>query len=259
MNRIFFLVCLLFLISCNHSNELDKKGFQVEEVVDSKVAQNLIKKDSLDFTVKSKGMLLTADASIRISPLYKLNYNKKDKVYFTGSNGFYFNYSYDNEQEKGNHWDNLIPGFTALYGYNLVNIFHYNHTENKGKNLFDKPVLIKTCYYPSTANDTLNFQPIHRKFYMISAYDEDTNKDKFINTNDLRRFYFFDQNGNNKSLIVPKNYSVIGADFDPYNDYLYINAIFDVNNDGKVSDEEPISVFYLNLKEPSQKGLIYEN
>ncbi len=258
MNKIFFLVLVGLLISCNRSNELDKKGLQVEEVVDSKDSQNVIKKDSLDFKIKSLGVLLTANPNIRIAPLFKLNYNEKEKTYYTGSNEFHYNYYQDNQKE-GNYWHNIIPGFNALYGYNLVNIFHFDHNENKGKKLFDKPVLIKTCYYPSDTVDTLSYQPLNRNFYMISVYDEDTNKDNYINSRDLRRFYFFDKNGDNKSLLIPKNYSVIGADYDEDNDYLYINAVLDSNKDGKTSDDEPISIFYVNLKDPTLKGLIYEN
>ena len=258
MNKIFFLVLVGLLISCNRSNELDKKGLQVEEVVDSKDSQNVIKKDSLDFKVKSLGVLLTSNPNVRISPLFKLNYNKKNKSYYTGSSVFHYNYYYDNQKNQDIR-QNIIPGFKALYGYNLVNIFHFDHKENKGKKLFDKPVLIKTCYYPSDTVDSLKYQPINRKFYMISVYDEDTNKDKYINSKDLRRFYLFDENGENKSLILPKNYSVVGADYDEDNDYLYINAILDLNKDGNVSGDEPVSIFYLNLKEPSLNGLIYEN
>ncbi len=258
MNKIFFLLLTIFLISCNSSNELDKKGLQVEEVTDSKDSKNVIKKDSLDFKVKSLGVLLTGNPNVRIAPLFKLNYNEKDKTYYTGSSEFHYNY-YVDDLKEGNYWQNIIPGFDALYGYNLVNIFHFDHQENKGKNLFEKPVLIKTCYYPSSRVDTLSFQPLNRNFYMISVYDEDTNNDKYINSKDLRRFYFFDKNGENMSLIIPKKYSVIGADYDADNDYLYINAIHDLNKDGKTSDDEPISIFYINLKNPALKGLIYEN
>ena len=96
MNKIFFLVLVGLLISCNRSNELDKKGLQVEEVVDSKDSQNVIKKDSLDFKIKSLGVLLTANPNIRIAPLFKLNYNEKEKTYYTGSNEFHYNYYQDN-------------------------------------------------------------------------------------------------------------------------------------------------------------------
>jgi hypothetical protein len=38
---------------------------------------------------------------------------------------------------SGNNWNyNIIPGLEAVYGYNMVNISHYNISENKQKNFF---------------------------------------------------------------------------------------------------------------------------
>jgi hypothetical protein len=239
MKNIFFILFIVTFFACNENSEKFKdKGFQIDES-ESELHQtnsnNAIKKDSLNFKTSSVGVLLTGNQNIRISPLYKVNYSEKEKKFFTGS------------------------GFEALFGYNLVNIFHFNHSENSGKKLFNKPVLVKTCYYPSFKVDTLNFKPIVRNFYMVSAYDEDTNKDKFINIKDLRRFYLFDINGENLGEIVPKNYSVIGAMYDSGNDYLYIDAKLDSNKDGKISKNEPVSIFYLDLKNPANRGLFYKN
>lgn len=262
MKNIFFILFVVTFFACNENSEKFKdKGFQIEEnesELNQSNSNNAIKKDSLNFKTKSVGVLLTGNPNIRISPLYKVNYSEKEKKFFTGSNDFYYGYN-DDDPKDGNNWNSIIPGFEALFGYNLVNIFHFNHSENSGKKLFNKPVLIKTCYYPSFKVDTLNFKPIVRNFYMISAYDEDTNKDKYINIKDLRRFYLFDINGENLGEIVPKNYSVIGAMYDSGNDYLYIDAKLDSNKDGKISENEPVSIFYLDLKNPANRGLFYKN
>lgn len=262
MKYIYIILLNIILFSCNENSEKFKdKGFQIDEnesELNQPNSNNAIKNDSLNFKTKSVGVLLTGNQNIRISPLYKVNYSEKEKKFFTGSNDFHYGYNDDNPKD-GNNWNSIIPGFEALFGYNLVNIFHFNHSENNGKKLFNKPVLIKTCYYPSFKVDTLNFIPIVRNFYMISAYDEDTNKDKYINIKDLRRFYLFDINGENLGEIVPKNYSVIGAMYDSGNDYLYIDAKLDSNKDGKISENEPVSIFYLDLKNPTNRGLFYKN
>lgn len=260
MKPIILCVLVLTLIGCKNEKDFKEKGFQVEleTEVDTVNNPNAIQKDSLEFKTKSVGVLLTANKNIRISPLYKVNYSKKHKKRFTGSNDFHYGYYYST-QTKGNYWEGLFPGFEALYGYNMVNIYHFDHRTNSGKRIFEKPVLIKTCYYPKASVDTLNFNLVNRNFYMISVYDEDTNKDKYINTKDLRRFYWFDENGENKEAIIPQNYSVTGAKYDSANDYLYINASQDVNNNGKIDKQEPFSVFYVDLKNPTNRGLFYEN
>lgn len=260
MKKIGLMLFALLFLSCNDNNDKFKeKGFQIEEMEsDSTNSMNAISKDSLSFKTKSVEVLLTGNKNIRITPLYKVNYSTKEKKSYTGSNEYY--YGYNNETpNNGNYWNSIIPGFEALYGYNLVNIFHFNHANNIGKKLFPKSVLIKTFYYPSFSVDTLNYKPVLRDYYLVSVYDEDTNNDKYINNKDLRNFYLFDSNGENKENIIPKGYSVIGAKYDSGNDYLYIDTKQDVNTDGKISENEPVSIFYLDLKKPTNRGLFYKN
>lgn len=260
MKKLLFLISIIALVSCkDNESKFKEKGFQVEDIetVNDSVNPNAIKGDSLNFKTRSVDVLLTGNPNVRISPLYKINYSEKYKEFFTGSNDFHYNF--DDTQEKGNHWESLIPGFEAVFGYNMVNMYHFDHAKNSGHNIFAKPVLIKTCYYPTFDKDSLNFKPVQRNFYMISAYDEDTNKDKFINIKDLRRFYLFDENGENQQAIVPKNFSVTGAKYDSANDFIYVNASRDANNNGNIDKNEPFSVFYLDLKNPANRGVFYEN
>ena len=92
---------------------------------------------------------------------------------------------------------------------------------------------------------------------MVSVYDEDTNKDGFININDLRRFYSFDIDANGKKPIVPINYSVYKSEYDPANDLVYIFAKFDANKNGKMDELEPINIFWVDLKNPERTGKQY--
>ncbi len=150
-----------------------------------------------------------------------------------------------------------MPGFEAVYGYNFVNISHYNNITKTENKLFKKPVLIRTLYYPAFSKDTLNFKPLQRKFYMVSVYDEDTNKDGYINVTDLRRFYYFDINGTNKKELIPNNYSVMSSEYDSANDYMYVFAKLDKNNNGKMEQEEPTDIFWIDLNNPENIGIQY--
>ena len=191
-----------------------------------------------------------------MSTIYKVNYDKKEDFFYTGTNSYH--YKWDDNQKDGNNWnDNLMPGLKAVYGYNIVNVYHFNHTINKGNNLFDKPVLIKTLYYPSFSKDTLNFEPIDREYYLVSVYDEDSNKDGYINSKDLRRFYYFDIDGKNKKNIVPRNCSVIGSEYDSANDFMYVFTKLDENKNGQTEQNEPINIFWVDLKKPFNNGSYY--
>ena len=259
MNKILTLIILgLLIISCSDS-KIEKKGFQVSEISEDENGQKIVglQIDSIKLETQPRNVLLTFNPEHRLTPIYKVNYDKKTKKTFTGSNSYHTNW--DDDYEDGNNWNrNFMPGFEAIYGYNFVNVSHYNNTTKTENKLFEKPVLIKTLYYPAFSKDTLNYKPVKRDFYMISVYDEDSNKDGFINVKDLRKFYHFDINGLNKKLLIPKEYSVMSSEYDSANDYMYIFARKDTNQNGQMESNEPMDIFWIDLKSPENVGKQYK-
>ena len=177
------------MIACGE--EPQRKGFSVnrsspEESEDSKTGLNT---DSALFDIRPSGILLTTDKNNRLIPIYKLNrreVGRNETLYYTGTNTFHSAYSYHNS--KGNNWNNnYMPGFEALYGFNLVNVHLHNVSTGRTTPFFDQPVLIKTLYYPTFSSDTLNGEPVKRDYYMVSAYNSDSNGDGYINDDDLRK------------------------------------------------------------------------
>ncbi len=259
MNRIFLILSLFLIISCSSDNKLEKKGFSVSNSTDSENENHIneIRTDSLKFNTRPRNVLLTANAEHRLTPIYKVNYTKKKQISFTGSNDFHSNYSSISER-KGNQWNNnFMPGFEAVYGYNFVNVSHYNNKTQTENTFFEKPVLIKTLYYPAYSKDTLNFEAIKRSHYMVSTYDDDTNNDGFINVKDLRRFYYFDINAQDKTILIPKNYSVMNSEYDAENDLMYVFAKLDENKNGQMDSGEKIHIFWIDLKNPKNTGREY--
>lgn len=254
MKKILILSILAFLLFNCSKNKLEKKGFSVSNT--ENLIQNTNTKDTLEFRTRPKNILLTNNSDYKLSPIYKINYDKKSKKYFSGSNYSHTNYVYS--EKEGNRWnENFMPGFNAIYGYNMVNIAHFNIKTKINKVIFDKPVLIKTLYYPAKTKDTLNFKPVSRNFYMVSVYDEDTNKDGFITVKDLRRFYHFDIEATIKTAIVPKKYSVLNSEYDSLSDYMYIYAKEDKNDNGQMEEKEEIHIFWIDLKNPENTGRLY--
>lgn len=251
------LSLLLFFALTSCGDKLEQKGFAVTPTRDAgETAVDGISKDSLTFPTRPSNVLLTGNPLYRLVTLYKVNFTK-DSTTFIGSNDFHYNYE-SIAESNGNQWNNnYLPGLEALYGYNLVNVSHFDMETQKQKLFFERPVLLKTLYYPSFSKDTLNYKPVSRNYFMVSVYDEDTNKDGFINAKDLRRFYSFDIHADNKKPIVPKNYSVYKSEYDPANDFVYIFAKLDSNNNGQVDELEPISIFWVDLKNPERTGKQY--
>ncbi|AFM03765.1 hypothetical protein Fleli_1333 [Bernardetia litoralis DSM 6794] len=259
-NIILFLFILLLFNSCGKKKpRYENKGFSVQstsetqyEYTDESEKEGL---QSLEFKTRPTGVVLTNHPNYRLTTIYKVNYNKEYETISVGSNSYHRKYR---DFSEGNEWNgHFMPGLEALYGYNFVNISHYDVQTKTQKNLFETPVLIKTLYYPAFSTDTLNYKAIKRNYFMVSAYDEDTNGDSLISTQDLRRFYYFDIEGNNKNLLIPKNYSVLSSDYDPVNDFMYVFAQLDANSNGKKEDNEEIHVFWIDLNNPKNTGRQY--
>lgn len=260
IKKVVGLILLVICFASCSDNKIDKKGFQVSEILEDENGKKIVglNIDTLKLETRPSKVLLTANSEHRLIPLFKVNYDSKTKEPFIGSIDYHANW--DIEYDKGNNWNNnLMPGFEAIYGYNLVNVSHYNNQTKMENKLFDKPVLIKTLYYPTFSKDTLNFEPVNRKYYMVSVFDEDTNKDGYINIRDLRRFYLFDSEGKNKRNLIPTNYSVFRSEYDSANDFMYVYAKFDKNNDGKTQKGEPIAIFWIDLKNPDDVGIQYKS
>ena len=163
-------------------------------------------------------------------------------------------YDYDYDSDREEHY---MPGLDLLYGYNLLNVSHYDLKAEKLNLLFEQPVLIKSLYYPSFIQDSLYKKPITRNYYLVSVYDVDTNQDTLINRSDLRRFYYFDAAAKQKIQLLPPDYSAVRSQYDPKNDVMYIFARQDTDHDGTTKPKEPLHIFWVNLKTPQVAKRLY--
>lgn len=261
-NKLLTILTGFALISMTTSC-FNKKEKQVEEQISANEVDNdkplndsTLNSVSGNLTMKQistypNDVILTGLNNHRLVSIYKSR--KKSNSRHT----ILSDVSYDSEETGEETYEHFMPGIDILFGYNLLNIAHYGLKTEKGNFLFGHPVLIKTLYYPSFTQDSLDKKPINRDYYLISVYDEDTNKDTLINKKDLRRFYQFDSTGVNRLQIIPKDYSVVKSQYDPKNDAMYIFARHDENKNGTQDDSEPIHVFWFNLKAPAKAKLLY--
>lgn len=261
-NRLLILLTTLALTGLTQSCTNRKEKQAEEQIAANDSENNSPKTDSTinsvsgNLTMKQistypSEVILTGLSNHRLVSIYKTRQktNSRDNIISK--------FSYDSDESGEESYEHFMPGIDILFGYNLLNIAHYGMKTEKGNFLFGHPVLIKTLYYPSFNQDSLDKKPINRSYYLISVYDEDTNKDTLINKKDLRRFYQFDSTGINKIQIIPKDYSVIRSQYDSKNDAMYIFARHDENKNGTQDEAEPIHVFWFNLKNPDKAKLLY--
>ena len=197
-------------------------------------------------------LVLTGLADFRLVSIYK---NRSKETGETSSQTSRNWYADDEDQnEKKQHF---MPGLDILYGYYLLNIGHYGMKTGKLSYLFDHPVLVKTLYYPAVEQDSLDNKPINRDYYLISVFDEDSNKDGFINKRDIRKFYYVNADNSTKIQLIPADHSVIRSQYDSKNDVMYIFASKDENKDGIRNEKDAIHIFWIDLKNPVSAKLLY--
>lgn len=252
--KIIFIIIITILANCHlGSKKKYKKEINLSEQEINKTNE-IIGKDTIELIRRPTKVISTGLSQHKLIPVFKEMYNKKHKEKFISGINYHYNYM---EEHKVNNWNNYMPGIEALYGYNMQNIGFYNSNTKKRKNLFDKSVLINTLYFPTTSKDTLQGKPIFRDYYLVSVYDEDTNKDSVINTKDLRKLYHFDKECEIKTKLIPNEYSVISSDYDKNDDYMYIFSRLDENKNGEIEKTEPVHVFWIDLKNPETAERAY--
>jgi hypothetical protein len=262
--KIFFLltamIALITLTGCPSKNQQPKdEQLSVSAIVTDTLnaektdtSKNAIRGDMTlaDLATFPSRVVLTGLAPHRLVTVYKSLFTKDAR-------GVYKSYSYSDYGYESDTYEHYMPGLDLIYGYNLVNVQHYDLGTDERNFIFNHPVLVKSLYYPSYEQDSLNKKPINRNFYLISAYDEDTNLDTLINKNDLRRFYRFNALGNEKIQIIPPDYSVERSEYDAMNDVMYIFARHDANHDGKADKKEAVHIFWMSLKNPGPAKKVY--
>lgn len=256
---ILLLIPAILGFSCNNKKTEDKEQLTVsragsDETNDS-TANSIGDNISIDqLSTTPNSVILTGLADHRLLSIYKAKTDVKKNVNpDEQSREFY--YSYDGNEYDGQ--EHFMPGIDILYGYNLLNIAHYDMKTSKTNVLFKKSALIKTLYYPSFVQDSINKLPVNRNYYLISVYDEDTNKDKVINRKDLRKLYHIDAGCNTKTQLIPDNYCVMRSQYDAGNDAMFVFAKYDLDKNGATEKKEPYHVFCIDLKNPITARRMY--
>lgn len=258
--KFISLITLGTFVSCS-SHVSEKKE---EQIVATAAAEQTSAADSSLNSIQGNvsfaqvpsspnAVILTGMPDHRLITVYK---SRKDGS-TNGSSYKYSRSSYEYNEDGSDEVEHFMPGIDILYGYNLLNIAHYDLKTGNLNYLFDHPVLIKTLYYPSFIQDSLNKIPVNRNFYLVSVCDEDTNKDTLINKKDLRRFYLFDESSKVKTQLIPPDYSVIRSQYDSRNDVMYVFAGQDADKNGTREKKEPIHIFWIDLKNPAKAKRMY--
>lgn len=253
------LLALPFLIgSCAKENPADPEEIRLES--DSLMTADTASVNSLSgklsfaqLATYPNKVILTGMPEQRLITIYRKVPDQKKNLIEKYSGGSSYYYDDDNRDYQ----QFFMPGIDVQFGYNLVNVGHYNFATEEKKLLFDHPVLVRSLYYPSFEQDSLHNKPINRNYYLISVYNEDTNRDTLINKHDLRRFIYFNATATQQMPLIPANYSVERSQYDSMRDVMYVFARQDSNNNGRAEPKEPLHVFWFSLAKPEVAKRMY--
>lgn len=195
-------------------------------------------------------VILTGIEDIKLIPIYKVRPNAEKNL----DNEFVSTYdTYSEEYEiSSREYKYYMPGLDVYRGYYMINIGHYNINTEKLTYFFNKPVLIRNLYFPGVLPDTLNNKKVERNFFLVSVYDEDTDKDSLINNKDLRKIFYINKDNNQKKSLLPQGYSAVRSRYDFKNDIFYLHARKDINKNGRNEIAEPIELFWLKFSQPDR-------
>jgi hypothetical protein len=257
-SRLSLTIISLLILSCSSKESQQKEEqIRIQNTLMETNGTDSVQLNSIQgnltlnqISTEPNSIVLTGLPLHRLITVYKLRVKVKASDSYSGYREHY-------ESAESEREEHFMPGLDLIYGYNLLNLAHYDLTTEKLQYLFDHPVLIKSLYYPSFIQDSLYKKPITRDYYLISVYDSDTSMDTLINKKDLRRFYYFNATANERIQLVPADYSVVRSQYDPRNDVMYIFARHDENKNGIIDKKEPLHIFWFSLNIPAKAKRLY--
>jgi len=243
---LFLVIALLF--SCAKKPARKEQSIPISGIDSSNgfdTSRGLRNANSFNqISTTPNAIILTGINNVRLFSIYKIRNEQDRNIAYTEGT------SYNDYADDEKDFKYFMPGIDIIHGYNLVNIGHYRLDKDSLSWFFERPVLIKTLYFPGVRKDSLNKQPVSRNFFLISVYNEDTNNDSLISNKDLRRFFFIDELNKTKISLLPNDYSAIRSSYDYNNDIMFIHARQDVNRNGSLEPAEPVSIFWIKLYNP---------
>ena len=259
ISLLSLLLWSLLFAACGRGNEskgdVRTQSVPTDTVNDLRVNSKTVE-DSTMLITRPRTVLVTGLPQFRLIPIMKLNWDEDRKGTFFG--GIEYRSTWDEDKIGWNVWNShIVPGYDAACGYNIVNVSHFDTQSATKRNLFETPVLVKTIYFPTLDRDTLNGQPIRRDCYMVSVFDEDTNKDGFVNQNDLRRFYHYTLPGLTRTPLVPADQGVVSSEYDSGADFMYVFTRKDLNKNGIIDGADEWHVHWIDMKNPAKHGEMY--
>lgn len=190
---------------------------------------------------------------IKVADLPVLMEGTKYLIHAIGDVRLYDNRSSKYGSSKTNSVSYSISNYNRfeLTGY-LSNLQFQHIDSTNTKPLTDKVVEIHTVTYLDEISKKLN-----RGILVYTMVDSDTNRDRKIDSNDIKTLYISEINGS--------NFVKLSADLEELIDWntietlnrLYFRTIEDINKNGSFDKNDLMHYYYVDLKNPTWEAVKY--
>lgn len=221
-----FLFVLLVVTACTQKPEPPKVTYKepTEAKPEIKIDTTQIKVADLPVLMEGTKYLIHAIGDVR---LYE---NRSSKYGSSKTNSVSYSISNYNRFELTGYLSNL-----KFQHIDSVNV----------KNLTDKVVEIHTVTYLEEISKKLN-----RGILVYTMVDSDTNRDRKIDSNDIKTLYISEINGTHFVKLSADLEELIDWNTIEAQNRLYFRTIEDINKNGSFDKNDLMHYYYVDLKNP---------
>lgn len=101
------------------------------------------------------------------------------------------------------------------------------------------------------------FQKNKQIVFVYEVYDDDSNRDNSINTNDIKSLYVSEEMGKNFKKVSPEMHEAIDWHYYPTLERLYFRTVEDINKNGRFDSSDQIHYYHMSLKDKTFTPVTY--
>lgn len=230
-----YLFVLFMAISCEQKPETPKVTYQEPEkeikAPEVKIDSSQIKVSDLPVVMEGTKYLIHAIGDVRL-------YDNRSSKYGTS---------------KTNSVSYSISNYNRFELTGYLNNLKFQHIDSTSSiTLTDKVVEIHTVTYLEEISKKIN-----RGILVYTMVDNDTNRDRKIDANDIKTLYISEINGTNFVKLSADLEELIDWNIIEVQNRLYFRTIEDINKNGSFDKNDVVHYYYVDLKLPEWQAVKY--
>lgn len=222
-NVLLLVVMALFFVACKDEEVKTKLRY------DAPIGAKLVKKDSVQLALADLPIVFEGTDYL-IHPIGDLHVlERTTKASYSASNVVDFSFT------VSNYSDNEITGY-------LQNLKFQHKNSDSLVALTNKPIVILTASYLKGISAKTS-----KQILAYTVIDADTNKDKKLDSNDIKCLYLSTINGSFFTKISKDTTELVDWEVLEANNRIYFRTVDDTNKNGQFDKDDVVHYQYVDL------------